>query len=543
MVASAFEGFHGKVVQRGDEAYEESIYQYAWSSHIKEGIIEPEAVLYAQDDDDVIAAINYAKTHNVAVALRTGGHQYSGASSTNGRNIQLDLSSAYTEFHWDNADHSQATLGISIDLGKFQNKLGEHGRFLPTGVCRQVHLGGHVQTGGYGLLIRSFGLLADYIQKLRIITADGQIRWVERGAAKDKDLLYAILGGSPGNFGVVTNVTLHVLKDEDYPESRGFRAVFPYSDATLKRLLDVMVDLDDTPNTPGDYDYCLSMMNALPDEGRPMMIVAFAHWANLEGRNQSYSPEFFENILKAGGADKVTPYLDTFLDGKTLTPMSVLCSHWLLSIARTFPLPYHKRSNLSNSNSEALKANHWTQWVSSRIQELDSDPSNGCFVGAHFAYCGGTHSRFFCNGKDGATSLSWRDSTFMCALSAYYDNTASADAEKTAKAWVHKNTSEGVGHPGATFSAQDRRVLWGSYDLDLPAARKHYFDQEPEKYDRLSGIKNTYDPSHVFTPNKFCIGPLPPRILDADKTRGPTYAFSKAMQDADKKANVAGCLE
>ncbi|KAG0066329.1 hypothetical protein BGZ92_005361 [Podila epicladia] len=525
MVASEFEGFRGKVVRRNDEYYEESIYQYAWSSHVKEGIIEPEAVLYAQDDDDVIAAIKYAKTHNIAIALRTGGHQFSGASSTNGRNIQLDLSSTYTEFHWDNADHSQATLGISIDLGKFQNKLGEHGRFLPMGVCRQVHLGGHIQTGGYGLLIRSFGLLADYIQKVRIIMADGHIRWVERGAAKDKDLFYAILGGSPGNFGVVTDVTLTVLKDEDYSGSRGFRAVFPYSDATLERLLNVMLDMDDTPSTPGDYDYCLSMMN-MPVEGKPMAIAAFAHWANLDGRGQSYSPEFFEKILKAGGADKAMPYSGTFLDGRTLTPMSVLCSHWLLPVARTFPLPYHKRSNLSNSNSRTLKANHWPQWVSSRIQELDADPSNGCFVGAHFAYCGGTHSRFNRNGKDGATSLSWRESTFLCTLSAYYDNTTAAEAEKTAKAWVHKNASE------------DRRVLWGSYDLDLPAARKHYFDQEPEKYDRLSAIKNTYDPTHVFTPNKFCIGPLPPRILDAYRVGGSTYTFSDAMQDADKKANI-----
>ncbi|KAF9148997.1 hypothetical protein BG015_009230 [Linnemannia schmuckeri] len=519
MVASAFEGFYGKVVQRGDEAYEESVYQYAWSSHVDEGIIEPEAILYAKDDADVIAAINYAKSHDIAVAVRTGGHQYSGASSTNGRNIQLDLSSTYTDFHWDNADHSQVTLGISIDLGRFQKKLGEQGRFVPMGVCRQVYLGGHIQTGGYGQLIRSFGLLADYVQKVRIITADGQARWVQRGKAQDKDLLYAILGGSPGNFGVITNVTLNVLKDEDYADSRGFRALFLYSEATLKRLLDVMVELDDSPDTPGDYDYSLSMMSALPSEGRPAVIVAFAHWANLEGQNQPYNPEFFEKILKAGG--KPMPYLGTFLDGKTHTPMSELCSHWLLPVARVFPFPYRKHTNLSNSNSEALKKSCWTEWVSARIQELEADPSNGCFMGAQFLYSGGAHSRFIRNAKDGVTSLSWRDSSFMATLSVSYNNMESADAEKTANAWVQKSDFEGVGHPEARFSAQDRRILWASYDLDLPAARKYYFDQEPGKYDRLSGIKKMYDPSHVFTANKFCIGPLPTHVLDADKTCGP----------------------
>ena len=127
-------------------------------------------------------------------------------------------------------------------------------------------------------------------------------------------------------------------------------------------------------------------------------------------------------------------------------------------------------------------------------------------------------------------------------MAASYDNISSKDAEKTAKAWVRKNDSEGVGHVGAKFSAQDRRVLWGSYDLDLPAARKYYFDQEPEKYERLSGIKKRYDPSHVFTPNKFCIGPLPPHILDGGKTCGAKYSFSTAMQDADNRAVAAGRL-
>ncbi|KAF9126512.1 hypothetical protein BGX30_015215 [Mortierella sp. GBA39] len=540
MVVSLFEGFHGKVVQRGDEAYEQCVYQYAWSSLINKGPIEPEAILYAKDDADVIAAINYANNNNVAVAVRTGGHQYSGASSTSGRNIQLDLSSTFTDFHWDNADHSQATLGISTDLGRFQTELGKHGRFLPMGVCRQVYLGGHIQTGGYGQLIRSFGLLSDYVQKVRIITADGQARWVERGRAEDKDLLYAILGGSPGNFGVITTVTLKVLRDEDYPDSRGFRALFLYSEATLKRLLDVMVDMDDTPDTPADYDYSLSMMTAVPAEGRPAVIVAFSHWANLEGHNQQYNPGFFEKILKAGGTPM--PYLGTFLDGTTHTTMSELSSHFLLPVARVFPHPYRKHTNLSNSTAEVLREGSWTQWVSARVQELENVPSNGCYIGAQFLYSGGTHSRFIRNAKDGVTSLSWRDSSFMTTLSVSYDITESADAEKTAEAWVSRNDSEGVGHPGAKFCAQDRRILWGSYDLDLPAAREFYFDQEPEKYERVSAIKKLYDPNHVFTANKFCVGPLPARILEADNTSGAKYAFSDAMKNADRRANDEALL-
>lgn len=76
-----------------------------------------------------------------------------------------------------------------------------------------------------------------------------------------------------------------------------------------------------------------------------------------------------------------------------------------------------------------------------------------------FLYSGGTHSRFIRNAKDGVTSLSWRDSSFMTTLFVSYNTMESADAEKTANAWTQKSDLEGVGHPEAKFCAQDRRIL------------------------------------------------------------------------------------
>lgn len=53
----------------------------------------------------------------------------------------------------------------------------------------QVHLGGHVQTGGYGQLGRSFGLLGDHVLSLEIIDHEGQEREITR--AGDPEMFYA----------------------------------------------------------------------------------------------------------------------------------------------------------------------------------------------------------------------------------------------------------------------------------------------------------------------------------------------------------------
>ena len=93
-----------------------------------------------------------------------------GASSTSGKNIQIDLSNTFanevTDFEYIE-ESNLLRAGVSFSLLQLFDML-----FLPGGMCSHVHLGGHIQTGGYGVIMRSFGLMCDYAEKFEIILAD-----------------------------------------------------------------------------------------------------------------------------------------------------------------------------------------------------------------------------------------------------------------------------------------------------------------------------------------------------------------------------------
>ena len=148
-------------------------YQYATSSF--DGL-NPAAIIYPKNVDDVIKAVNYARENNIGIAVRTGGHQYTGQSSTSGKNIQLDLSDTFGNDAVDfvyTENNNLLRVGVSYSLLEFNHLCGVLKVFVPVGICAQVHMGGHVQTGGYGMLLRSFGLLADYVEGFEIVLANG----------------------------------------------------------------------------------------------------------------------------------------------------------------------------------------------------------------------------------------------------------------------------------------------------------------------------------------------------------------------------------
>src|SRR5512138_131398 len=76
----------GAVVLPGDEAYESA--RKVYNAMIDK---RPALIVRAVDVADVIAAVDYARTNNVLVAIRGGGHSLGGLSTCEG-GLVIDLS-------------------------------------------------------------------------------------------------------------------------------------------------------------------------------------------------------------------------------------------------------------------------------------------------------------------------------------------------------------------------------------------------------------------------------------------------------------------
>jgi FAD/FMN-containing dehydrogenase len=136
------------------QAYQNNNYQYASSSHQIDHDMNPALIVQPTCDADIIAAIKYAKANKIAIAVKSGGHQYSGASSTSGSNILLDMKPTFKDLNNDlkvldqTTDKSFLYVSVSWSLGELNGFLARNNLFLPHGQCADVHVGGHAQTGG-----------------------------------------------------------------------------------------------------------------------------------------------------------------------------------------------------------------------------------------------------------------------------------------------------------------------------------------------------------------------------------------------------------
>ncbi|WP_407149334.1 FAD-binding oxidoreductase [Bradyrhizobium sp. ORS 86] len=184
----------GDVVLPGGVAYDQA--RKVWNGMVDR---HPAAVVYCAGSDDVIAAVNFARSQSLLVAVRAGGHNMGGASVCDG-GLVIDLSRMKQIVVDPIRRTARAQAGLN--LGEFDAATQAHGLATTMGVNADTGIAGLTLGGGFGKLGRKHGLSCDNLISAEIVTADGRLLWAS--ATEHPDLFWAIRGGG-GNFGIVTN--------------------------------------------------------------------------------------------------------------------------------------------------------------------------------------------------------------------------------------------------------------------------------------------------------------------------------------------------
>ena len=209
--------FAGELLLAGSRAFESA--RRPFIARFDE--IKPLAVARCATPADVAEALAFAGQFRMETAVRSGGHDLAGRSSTRG--LLLDL----TPLDALEVTDANVKVGAGVRNGGLCERLYEHRLAVPTGTCPSVGIGGLTLGGGLGILGRKHGLTCDRLLAAEVVLADGRV--ITCDSARDADLFWALRGAGAGSFGIVTTFTFKAVAAPQTTTS--FHLVWPYSPA------------------------------------------------------------------------------------------------------------------------------------------------------------------------------------------------------------------------------------------------------------------------------------------------------------------------
>jgi FAD/FMN-containing dehydrogenase len=222
----------------------------------------PAVIVRCTEAGDVRAALDFARSNALAVAVRGGGHNPAGHAVCDG-GVMIDLSPLH---HVEvDAESRIARAGGGVTWKQFDVACQRHGLVTPGGVVGTTGIGGLTLGGGIGHLLGRFGLSCDTLVRVEVVTSDG--RTVVADAESNPDLFWGLRGGG-GNFGVVTTFEYGL-----HPVSTVIGGLITYrfdaSQEVLRRMRETMA-------AAPDHLTCQAQMTG-DETGEPVLQVAVSY--------------------------------------------------------------------------------------------------------------------------------------------------------------------------------------------------------------------------------------------------------------------------
>jgi FAD/FMN-containing dehydrogenase len=447
-LAELAQAVHGELLTPGADGYDEA--RSIWNgAHDR----RPALIIRCTGVADVIKGVQFARSENLPLALRGGGHSIPGFSTCDG-GVVLDMSamkgirvdpdakrvSAQAGCLWADLDHETQAFGLA----------------LTGGLVSTTGIAGFTLGGGIGWLVRRCGLTCDNLVSADVVTADGQL--LRASADEHPDLFWALRGGG-GNFGVVTSFE-YALHDVGptvfagavfYPGEQAATILEGYRQACASAPDELTTVLNLTTAPPVPF---------LPESvhGKPVVAI-LGMWSGPLADGDRQTRAFRE----------LGPVIADLYGPMPYTAMQSL-------IDPLYPRGLHDyfRSAFLGELDDAA--------MDSILESYRTEPN--ALSELHVHHLGGAMSRV----PDEATAFAVRDREFILNAVA---RTPGAEGFPEAAEWARAAT-RGVGPDAATYVNFTGEASADQVRASYP---KH-------TYERLVEVKNRYDPTNVFRLNQ-----------------------------------------
>ncbi len=188
----------GTVAVAGDADYAALV--TPWNLAIE---VRPDAVLAARTAQDVVAAVRFAGEHGLVVTPQATGHgaisAFVGQLLVN--TAGLDECVVHPE-GW-------ARVGAGVKWLRVVEAAAPYGLAPLSGSITDVGIVGYITGGGLGPMARTYGLAADRVRAIEVVTGDGELR--RATPTEHPDLFFGLRGGK-GALGIVTAIEFDLVE-------------------------------------------------------------------------------------------------------------------------------------------------------------------------------------------------------------------------------------------------------------------------------------------------------------------------------------------